>query len=175
MLVCMYKCRPQFISELRPNGRRCIALKMQHLFCCTDAYFKCFVHLIHLTSTDTADISEQSLLVQRPKLLQHDGGFTLQTALSSVQRYMGRQAAAFDAAGDCCHDNCGTVAITYVILNNEYRADASLFRADDWFEIRIEYVSAIHGVEICVFHSSTIFFFCYELSKGIRAGHNVYG
>ena len=85
---------------------------MQHLFCCTDAYFKCFVHLIHLTSTDAADISEQSLLVQRPKLLQHDGGFTLQTALSSVQRYMGRQAAAFDAAGDCCHDNCGTVAIS---------------------------------------------------------------
>ena len=173
MLVCMYKCRPQFISELRPNGRRCIALKMQHLFCCTDAYFKCFVHLIHLTSTDAADISEQSLLVQRPELLQHDCGFTLQTALSSVQRYMGRQAAAFDAAGDRCHDNCGTVAITYVILNNEYRADASLFRADDWFEIRIEYVSAIHGVKICVFHSSTIFFFCYELSKGIRAGHNI--
>lgn len=173
MLVCMYKYRPQFISELRPNGRRCIALKMQHLFCCTDAYFKCFVHLIHLTPTDAADISEQSLLVQRPELLQHDGGFTLQTALSSVQRYMGRQAAAFDAAGDRCHDNCGTVAITYVILNNEYRADASLFRADDWFEIRIEYVSAIHGVKICVFHSSTIFFFCYELSKGIRAGHNI--
>ena len=103
MLVCMYKCRPQFISELRPNGRRCIALKMQHLFSSTHDKIKSYFHLIHLSANDAADISEQSLLVQRPELLQHDCGFTLQTALSSVQRYMGRQAAAFDAAGDRCH------------------------------------------------------------------------
>ena len=76
--------------------------------------------------------------------------------------YMGRLMAVFYAAGDRCHDDRGTMAISYVVLDNQYRANASLFGANDRFEIRIEYVSAIHGVERFIFHIAFVFFFCYE-------------
>ena len=75
---------------------------------------------------------------------------------------MGRQSMMYHAAGDRRHDDRGTVAISYVVLDNQYRADASLFGAIYRFEIRIEYVSAIHGVERFIFHIAFVFFFCYE-------------
>ena len=70
--------------------------------------------------------------------------------------YMGRLMAVFYAAGGRCHDDRGTMAISYVVLDNQYRANASLIRANDWFEIRIEYVSAIHGVERFIFHIACV-------------------
>ena len=72
--------------------------------------------------------------------------------------YMGRLAAVFYAAGNRCHDDRGTVAIPYVVLDDQYRADTSLFGADDRFEIRIEYVSAIHGAESFIFHIAFLYF-----------------
>ena len=78
---------------------------------------------------------------------------------------MGRLVAMFYAGGNHCNDNRWTVVIPYVILDDQYRADASLFGADDRFEIRIEYVSAIDGVEIFIFHIAFTFFFCYEYVK----------
>jgi len=79
--------------------------------------------------------------------------------------YMGGLVAVLYAAGDRRHDDCGTVAITYVVLDDQYRADTSLLGADNRFKIRIEYVSAIDGVEIFIFHIAFTFFFCYEYVK----------
>ena len=38
---------------------------------------------------------------------------------------MGRQSVMLYAAGDRRHDDCGTMAITCVVLNNQHRSDAS--------------------------------------------------
>ena len=54
---------------------------------------------------------------------------------------MGWQSVMLYAAGDRCHDDSGTMAITYVVLNNQHRSDASLLGAAHRFKIRIEYVS----------------------------------
>ena len=37
---------------------------------------------------------------------------------------MGRQSVMLYAAGDRRYDDCGTMAITYVVLNNQHRSDA---------------------------------------------------
>ena len=65
---------------------------------------------------------------------------------------MGRQSVILYAAGDRRHDDSGTMAITYVVLNNQHRADASLLGAAHRFKIRIEYVSAVCGVDVVIIH-----------------------
>ena len=67
---------------------------------------------------------------------------------------MGRQSVMLYAAGDRRYDDCGTMAITYVVLNNQHRSDASLLGAAHRFKIRIEYVSAVCGVDVVIIHSS---------------------
>ena len=58
------------------------------------------------------------------------------------------------AAGNRRHDDRGTMTIAYVILNNQHRSDASLLGAAYRFKIRIEYVSAVCGVDVVIIHSS---------------------
>ena len=67
---------------------------------------------------------------------------------------MGRQSVMLYAAGNRRHDDSGTMAITYVVLNNQHRSDASLLGAAHRFKIRIEYVSAVCGVDVVIIHSS---------------------
>ena len=56
------------------------------------------------------------------------------------------------AAGNRGHDDRGTMTIAYVILNNQHRSDTSLLGAAYRFKIRIEYVSAVCGVDIVIIH-----------------------
>ena len=60
------------------------------------------------------------------------------------------------AAGNRGHDDRGTMTIAYVILNNQHRSDTSLLGAAYRFKIRIEYVSAVCGVDIVIIHIATV-------------------
>ena len=40
-------------------------------------------------------------------------------------------------AGNGGCDHCGAVAVSYIVLQNEYRTDTTLLRPDDWPQVSI--------------------------------------
>ena len=76
-------------------------------------------------------LSRRRFFIDGADLFEKDGRVLLQAAALGRQFDMGRELCLVTLAGDGSCDHGGAVPIADIVLDDENRSDAALFRADD--------------------------------------------
>ncbi len=88
-----------------------------------------FVHPVHGGAGQFADALLQAAFVDGPYLFQKDDA-VLGKPVGGGQLDVGREPGFVDLARDGGGDDGGGILVSDVVLDDEYRADSSLFAAD---------------------------------------------
>ena len=91
-----------------------------------------------------ADPLFETLLVNGTQLLQQDHRILDHVTFSRGQLHMGRQFCLVHAGSDGSTDHSGAVPVAHIVLNNKYRADASLLASHHRAKIRIKNIPSFN-------------------------------
>ena len=95
----------------------------------SEGYRQRLIDRLHRTIVDGAFFLSEAAFVQCTHLLEQDDAVALQPAVMRFDRNMGGEFGFIGFAGDRGGDHGGGIAVADVVLDDQYGAYASLFRA----------------------------------------------
>src|SRR5690606_27405847 len=97
----------------------------------SEAYFECFVDLLHQWFIQMGDLIRQPRLVDRADLFEQDYGIPLEPITFRIDFNMCRQFSLLDLCSNRCYNHCRAEPVAYVVLDDQHRSCPSLFGTND--------------------------------------------
>lgn len=98
----------------------------------------------HSGGVELAHAFLKAFFVDCPDLFEKNYAVFLQSALVGIQLNVCGQLGFFTLAGYCCGNDCGTVFVSHVVLDDQHGTYPALFRAHN-------------GAEVCVINFSPFY------------------
>lgn len=108
----------------------------------TDANKQRLVYFSHHFLIQMRDLVRETLLVDRPDLLEQHDRIALHSVLLRLDLHMRRKLRLLNLRRNRRYDNRRTEPVADIVLNDEHRAHAALLGPDDRRQVRVEHIPA---------------------------------